>query len=261
MKDFLKKRRFSRYSQDHSFYTAFPHGVVLWYNFAMWSRELYKKAFNLRRQGKTYSEINAVLKTEIPKSTFSCWFRQYKLTPNVEMRIRKNQLVKLHESRVKAHLVLKRRREEYLLSIRDRVKEFSTTLKDRNVGKIVLAMLFITEGRRRTDSVILGNSDPYIISLFLRVLRFCYRIDEEKLRCTVQCRADQDVSELERYWSRVTGIRRAQFCKVQIDSRTIGKPTRKKDYKGVCRLVYYSADIALELKTIAGVIHKGPIVQ
>ena len=33
------------------------------------------KTKELRRQGKTYSEIKAILKTNIPKSTLSSWFK------------------------------------------------------------------------------------------------------------------------------------------------------------------------------------------
>ena len=96
---------------------------------------------------------------------------------------------------------------------------------------------------------------------FLHLLRFCYNIDEQKLRCTVQCRADQNIEELESFWMRITGVSKELFSKAQIDPRTVGKPTKKAHYKGVCRIQYYSADISLELRAITKVMHNGPIVQ
>src|SRR5437016_176896 len=33
-------------------------------------------------------------------------------------------------------------------------------------------------------------------------IKRCYSIDEGKLRCTVQCRADQDVDALECFWAK-----------------------------------------------------------
>jgi len=99
-----------------------------------------------------------------------------------------------------------------------------------------------------------GNSDPPIITLFLSLLRRCYNIDENKFRCTLQCRADQNIPKLEKFWSQVTKIPMPQFYKARIDPRTIGKPSRKPDYKGVCRIDYFSGDIFMELKQIMEVI-------
>lgn len=105
-----------------------------------------------------------------------------------------------------------------------------------------------------------------MIGLFLKLLRQCYEIDEKKFRFTLQCRADQNVKKLEDYWSKVTRIPLSQCFKVQIDPRTIGKPSKKKDYKGVCRIDYFSAHIDTELKIIVIIISKhygfnfGPVV-
>ncbi|MCX6715889.1 MAG: hypothetical protein NT077_02600 [Candidatus Taylorbacteria bacterium] len=86
-----------------------------------------------------------------------------------------------------------------------------------------------------------------LIAMFLQLLRKCYTLDEEKFRCTVMCRADQDIAQLQNFWSGITHIPLMKFYRATIDQRTIGKPTRKPDYKGVCRINYFSAMIAKEL--------------
>ena len=106
--------------------------------------------------------------------------------------------------------------------------------------------------------MIFGNSDPFIINLFLHLLRYCYNIDESKFRCTVQCRADQDTNRLENFWCRITKIPLVQFYKTRIDPRTIGKPSKKQNYKGVCRIDYFSAELFIEIKLVAEIIHRGP---
>ena len=103
-----------------------------------------------------------------------------------------------------------------------------------------------------------GNSDPSIISLFMSLLRYCYNIDESKFRCTLQCRADQNTKKLEKFWSQITKIPLSQFYKARVDPRTIDKPSKKLNYKGVCRIDYFSADLFIELKQIAEIIHRGP---
>jgi len=123
---------------------------------------------------------------------------------------------------------------------------------DKNIQKIALVMLYLAEGSK-TDrrSVMFGNSSPGVIRLFLNLLRAAFPVDEKKFRVTVQCRADQNVPSLERFWSDLTRIPRRQFYRAQIDRRSINKPTRKVEYKGVCRIDYFSSAIDFELKHIA----------
>jgi len=70
--------------------------------------------------------------------------------------------------------------------------------------------------------------------------------------------ADQNIKKLEKFWSQVTKISLSQFYKARIDPRTIGKPSKKPNYKGVCRIDYFSADLFIELMQIPKIIHKGP---
>jgi len=87
-------------------------------------------------------------------------------------------------------------------------------------------------------------------------MRKCYTIDEKKFRCTVLCRADQDTKALEKFWLKITKIPSSQFYKTRMDPRTAGKPSRKLDYKGVCVIDYFSADIFLDLMQIPKTIHQ-----
>lgn len=48
----------------------------------------------------------------------------------------------------------------------------------------------------------------------------------------MQCRADQNIEDLEKYWLSKVKIPREQFYKAQVDHRTIGKPTKKRIIKG-----------------------------
>jgi hypothetical protein len=132
-------------------------------------------------------------------------------------------------------------------------------IQQRDIAKIALAMLYLGEGSKCTKgSLMFGNSNPGIIRLFLNLLRSCYNIDEKKFRCTLQCRADQNIKKLEKFWSQTTGVPPNQFYQARIDKRTIGKPSKKPDYKGVCRIDYFSADIFNELLQIVKIIQTGP---
>lgn len=220
---------------------------------------LKPKAIRLRRSGKTYGEIQKALRKPIPKSTLSHWFRDIHLTELQQNRISRKALVSLQRAQAKARLVNKASRERYIQGVRDRVSHLPNELRRKDSAKIALAMLYLGEGFKNGKGLVgFANSDPKIIRLFLRLLRSCYDVDETKFRVTLQCRADQDTGKLERFWCRITGIPHKQFYKAQIDPRTTGIPTKRVDYKGVCRINYLSADVFFELQEISFLLCKGP---
>lgn len=220
---------------------------------------LREKVRKLRGQGKTYTEIKKILKTNIPKGTLSYWCKGIILPSfyhkKIELLNKKNRAV----GRKIAIMVNRIKREKYISEVRNRIKHLPVKLKEKDTAKIALAMLFWGEGSKANKgSLMLGNSDPMVIRLFLSLLRYCYDIDEAKFRCTLQCRADQDIKKLEKFWSQVAKIPFPQFYKAKIDPRTIGRPTKKINYKGVCRIDYFSGDIFMELMQIIDVVSEGP---
>jgi hypothetical protein len=75
------------------------------------------------------------------------------------------------------------------------------------------------------------------------------------LKCRISYRADQDLNELQKFWASITGINIDKFYKTKPDPRTVGKPTRKSDYKGVCAIYCAGSRIQLELQVIADIIN------
>ena len=226
-----------------------------------------EKVRELRSAGKMYSEIRRILKLNIPKSTLSTWCKGVELDKQAKIRIEKKINQTLVGARVKARLVIAAKRQKYLGDIEKENSGLVKNLQNVKVAKIALAMLYLGEGSKtHRGSLMFGNSEPTVIALFLKLLRQSYVIDEGKFRYTLQCRADQDVKKLETYWSKITEIPLSQCYKVQIDPRTKGKPLKKEDYKGVCRIDYFSAHIDNELLIIADLINKhykinfGPVV-
>ena len=222
--------------------------------------ELKEKVIKLRKQGKTYLEIQKGLKVSIPKSTFSYWCHNIPLPFGYQRKIREYNNFNLNKARKVALVVNRIKRERYLQSIVKRNMHLKGVLKNRDVAKITLAALYLGEGSKssKRGSLMFGNSDSFIIGLFLSLLRYCYSVDEKKFRCTLQCRADQNIKKLNKFWSRITKIPSSQFYKARIDPRTIGKPSKKFDYKGVCCINYFSADVLLDLLQIPKIIYKGP---
>lgn len=214
-------------------------------------------AVTLRKKGKTYGEIQRIIGKPIPKSTLSHWFRGILLTESQQRHINKRVFLNIRRAQAKAWIVNKRKREGYIRNVIDRIRHLPIKLRNNDTAKIALAMLYFGEGyKRHNGSLIFGNSDPAMIKLFLHLLRYCYDIDESKFRCTLQCRADQDIKKLEQFWSKITKIPASKFYRARIDPRTRGKPSKKLNYKGVCRIDYFSGDIFMEIMQIIGLISK-----
>ncbi len=219
------------------------------------SDERKKKAVALRRSGFTYPEISKRL-GGIPKSTLSYWLGDLPLSLQANSLIQEKKNNALSLLQKKGVAANHKKRAVYLEELENQNRELVSLIRDINVAKIALAMLYLGEGGKNRDAVCFGNSDPKIISIFLGLLRATYPIEEKKFRLTVQCRADQDIQMLEKFWSGITQIPKAQFYKAQIDARTKGRPTKKQNYKGVCRIDYFSAHVFNELTVIAKLISR-----
>jgi len=221
----------------------------------VYMRQYKNKVISLRKKGKTYSEIKKIIGKDIPKSTLSFWCNGIKLPEYYEIRISDIKKKNLAYAQLMASKSKQKSRENYFSKIEKDNKNLTVFLKNEKVAKLLLATLYLAEGGKKTKgSVMFGNSDPGIIKLFLNLLHFVYPVDDSKFRCTVQCRADQDINKLEIFWQKITNVPVNQFYKTRIDSRSIGKRTMKVDYKGVCKIDYFSADIFYNLMIIGKLI-------
>lgn len=139
-----------------------------------------------------------------------------------------------------ARIELQRRKAEAFLDGLDE--------QDR-INHVAAAMLYLAEGAKGEGAFAFGNSDHRIIRYRMYLLRTSFDVDESKFRIQVMCRADQDEAELQAYWSEVTGIH--QFIKTHIDARTEGSPTKRLDYKGVCKTSYHDVSLRRYLDALA----------
>ena len=228
-----------------------------------WGESVKHEARRLRRRGRTYSEINTQLGLNIPKSTLNGWFNGLVLPDFYEEKIKKINRISFRKAVRIARKVNKNKLESRLKVLREK-NQHLLNLIDRDVGVLMLAMLYICEGSKypTTRQVKFGSSHPGIMKLFIVLLRGCFNLDESKFRGRVHCRADQNIKFLERYWSNISDVPLDKFRKALIDKRTIGKPTKNINYKGVFVVSYFDTDIQLELQFLGEHLGKdGPVAQ
>ena len=224
-----------------------------------YSKKLINQIRHLRSIGKTYGEIQQILQIHIPKSSLSWQCKDVLLPHNYRKRIDRLNLQGLAKGRRIALEMNKIKREEFSKQLLVRNKPIAENIHTVTTAKIALAMLCLGEASKYNPKTnagfYLGSSNPIIITLFLKLLEKCFPFDRKKIRCTVQCRADQNMKELQKYWRHVTNISASQFYKPQIDPRTKGKPTNNTEYKGVLRVDYFDRNVQLELESLAELVY------
>lgn len=222
-----------------------------------YSKVTVQEAKELRSKGQTYTEIRNTLDLKIPKSTLHSWFKDVLLPKEYNNKIAKLNREHLKKARLIGIEKSKIKRQEFLRSLDKINLKTARLIHNYDTAKIALAMLCLGEASKykASRSFSLGSTDPRIIIIFLTLLKKCFNFKQIKVQCTVQCRADQNIEELEKFWLGITKIPKTQFYKAQIDPRTIGKPTLNKNYKGVLKVDYLDIRIQLELESLANLVY------
>ncbi len=220
---------------------------------------LKSEAIKLRKQGQSLPYVHTTL--GIPKSTLSHWFRDITLTEKQKEKLQtnwKNALVKARKEAVLWHNAEKDKRLELAkqdaLAVLDNINR-----QDKHITELALALLYLGEGAKVNGETGMGSSDPLILKFFITCLRDIYHVPEDKIKCQLHLRADQDDTEMLTFWSVELNVPKERFNKTYHDMRTKGTETYHS-YKGVCiircgtvaiqrKLVYIAKNFCTEIST------------
>lgn len=168
--------------------------------------EVRREARRLRSEGATYDEIAARLHTS--KSTLSLWLRDLPVPPRSARepeQLRAHSRL-MHEAR-RVKVIEPRERER-----RERIDQATGAVGSISDRELLLlgAMAYWCEGTkgkpwRRRERVVFTNSDPRLVSLFLRWLHLV-GVARSDVRCRVSIHESADVSAAEAFWANIVGI-------------------------------------------------------
>lgn len=201
----------------------------------------HTEAVRLRKElGWPINKIATELK--VAKSTVSLWVRDIVLTAAQVERLRRQNPA------FNAQLRGQNRRREQAREIRLKYQqEGRDKAREGDSLHAQGCMLFWAEGSRRRNCVILTNADPELLRFFLRFLRECYRVEDDRVRLSCNCFLNNGLSlaEIEAYWLTQLGLSSVSLCKTTVNrlSRASGGTKRKLPY-GTARLTVHSTEIA-----------------
>ena len=214
-----------------------------------WSH-LKSEAVKLRKQGKSLPYIHKEL--GIPKSTLSNWLKDIKLTADQKNKLEtdwKNALVKARSKAVVWHNDAKAQRIK-ISENEGRLVLDNIDCTNKYITELALALLYLGEGTKAKNETGMGSSDPTILKFFVSCLRSIYEIPEDKIKCELHLRADQDPKKMTEFWSKELCVSKQNFNKPYLDKRTAGTLTYDS-YKGVCLVRCGSVAIQRKLVYIA----------
>ena len=207
--------------------------------------EAQVKARQLRRKGHSLSEISKVL--NVSKSSVSLWVSKV----NLSVKAKKKILARFTTGQLASHATKMRQtsvKENEAQS--EAISAVSHYLSNVHINKILCAMIYYCEGNKAIrDGVRFVNSDPLLISTFLKLFRSSFEVDESRFRCCVHLHSYHDRDVQLKSWSKIAKIPLGQFIKPYIkQSSSIYK---KEGYQGCVSVRYGNTSIARELKALA----------
>ena len=214
--------------------------------------KLKHEAIKLRRQGKTYPSIESTL--GVSRSTLSGWFRDLELPKKAQKMIMARKQKNIQRARllsVESYRIVREARKK---AMKEKVRQDLSILPlTPLILEALLTMLYLGEGFKKSDTIGLGNSNPYILSAFVQLLRKIYKVSDIRLSCYLHLRADQDFEKEKKFWSKALRIPLSQFHRPQFDKRTFGKKTWKT-YHGVCSVYCYESGLQKRLFALQEVL-------
>jgi len=172
-----------------------------------------EQALLLRNRGKSIGDIASQL--SVSKSTVSNWCRDIRLSEK-----QRAKLATLSKHHATAALL---RASEHQREQRLKHTEHMISVGQTDVGKCTKRDLFMVglglywgEGYKKGNQELgFTNSDPQMISFYIRWLKTIYGIgnDELILRVSINTIHTKRVKEVEKYWSKLTSIPISQFTK------------------------------------------------
>ncbi|MEU2155692.1 hypothetical protein ABZ532_11880 [Streptomyces sp. NPDC019396] len=203
--------------------------------------DLRERARELRLQGMTYDQIQVELGCS--KSSISLWVRDL---PKPEPRYTDEEqraLMQAGLARVRAA------QDEARQETKRAARAAIGRLSDREL-LIAGVTLYWAEGSkdkayRRTEVLQFINSDPNVITLYLRWLELL-GVTRDRMHFRVSIHESADVGEAERFWADLAGVAPSDFKKASL-KRHNPRTTRKnitEAYRG-CLIIYVtkSADL------------------
>lgn len=186
---------------------------------------LKERAFSLRLLGYSYSRIQKTLGLK-SKGTLSLWLKDLALTEKAKSLLEKNNQ-RAHDRGLFAFNA--NRTKSIIVENKKFIEEGSHLIEklDHKGLLIIGVILYWAEGTKSekcNQGLSFSNSDPMMISYFVKFLEESLKINKEKITGGIHVYPNSDVKQAKKYWSKITGIPEEKFYIItQVSMSSQGK--------------------------------------
>jgi len=201
-------------------------------------REEREIVINLRKQGKTYSEILSVV--PVAKSTLALWLQSVNLSKKQKQRITEERLAGSRRGGEAKRKQRIEKQESIILKSKSEISELS----ERELF-LMGVVLYWAEGSKEKEykpgsPFDFSNMDPKMIQIMIIWLLKVCKIDKNMLIFNIFLHQTHKnrAGEVKRYWSKITGFPVDKFSSVywkRNKLKTSRKNTEEK-YHGVLKI-------------------------
>jgi len=208
-----------------------------------------RKVVELRKQGKSYSEIRKIVK--VSKASLSLWLKDIILTNEqiAGLKMKKIRAVERYKQSMR-----KRRKNRLMEYYQSQIKKW-VPLSDRE--KFIAGLfLYWGEGNKvSTNAINISNTDPAVIRFSLYWLEKCLKFEDNEIYIKLHLYSDMNVERETEFWSKTLGIDKDRFTKPYI-KKSLRKDIDQKGFgHGTCNISAYKTvikeNILMAIKAIS----------
>ncbi len=194
--------------------------------------ELKNQALELRKQGKSYSQIKSVLR--VSKSSLSLWLRKYPLSKQQIRLLRDVNEVRIERFRQTMQAKREKRFDDFY--IQEKAKHLPLSKKE-----LFIAGLFLYWGEGVKDlkyPLGLYNTNPQLVKFGLSWYKNILGVPVKQIKVHLHLYNDMDIDEEIKFWSKELKMPLSQFRNPYVKKTNKAAITNKGTFgHGTCGLL------------------------
>lgn len=201
-----------------------------------------QKAIELRTEEElSYGEIARRLK--VPKSTLSYWLRDFPLSEEKILELRRRGWERGEASRERFRNTMRQKKEEKMRQIYERYKKKLVNLS-QDALFVAGLMLYVGEGDKKNYARVgLVNTDHRVVRFFANWMTRFLNIPRTKIRAQLNLYSSMNIEKEKRFWKRELEFHNYQFYKPTIRELQESSFSYKESYRhGTCGIYFNSVE-------------------
>jgi len=196
-----------------------------------------RKVIELRKKGKSYSEIRKIIK--VSKSSLSLWLKNVMLTDEQVNGLKMKKVMAVERYKKAMKIKRQTKLDGYY---QNQVKKW---IPLSNREKFIAGLfLYWGEGNKvSTNLVNVSNTDPSVIKFAIYWMEKCLKIPMNEIYIKLHLYSDMNIEQETEFWSKTLGIDKERFTRPYI-KKSLRKDIDQKGFgHGTCNISAYKTVI------------------